>query len=203
MELHDALSQIAEIRSQLAKTEVYRGFRAIPVAISGMLALGAAGIQAIWIGDPVDRLGAYLFLWVSAAALSAIAAGVGIALRSRARSEYVRHGTWLAVEPLLPAVVAGGALAAVVVQTAPAVAWILPGIWQLLFGLGIFATQRRLPRATLAVAVFYLLSGLFCLLHARGEQALAPWAMGMPFGIGQILAAAILYWTLERGDGDA
>jgi hypothetical protein len=51
--------------------------------------------------------------------------------------------------------------------------------------------------------VFYFLSGLFCLLHARGEQALAPWAMGMPFGVGQILAAAILYWTLERGDGDA
>ena len=25
----------------------------------------------------------------------------------------------------------------------------------------------------------------------------------LPFGAGQLLAAAVLYWTLERGDGEA
>jgi hypothetical protein len=24
--------------------------------------------------------------------------------------------------------------------------------------------------------------------------------MGVPFGVGQLLAAAVLYWNLERGD---
>ena len=34
MELHEALTQITEIRLQMARTEVFRGFRAIP-AVSG------------------------------------------------------------------------------------------------------------------------------------------------------------------------
>ena len=38
-------------------------------------------------------------------------------------------------------------------------------------------------------------------LFARGDQALAPWAMAFPFGVGQMLSAAVLYWTLERTDG--
>jgi len=26
--------------------------------------------------------------------------------------------------------------------------------------------------------------------------------MGLPFGVGQLAAAGILYWTLERNDGE-
>ena len=69
----------------------------------------------------------------------------------------------------------------------------LPGLWQVLFSLGIFASCRLLPRATFGVAVFYLASGLTCLALARGEAAFSPWAMGLPFGVGQLLAAAVLY----------
>ena len=36
---------------------------------------------------------------------------------------------------------------------------------------------------------------------ARGEHAFSPWVMGLPFGVGQLLAGAVLYWTLERNDG--
>ena len=43
-----------------------------------------------------------------------------------------------------------------------------------------------------------MISGAMLLtLH---EAALSPWAMGLPFGAGQLFAAAILYWTLERTD---
>jgi hypothetical protein len=35
----------------------------------------------------------------------------------------------------------------------------------------------------------------------QGEAALSPWAMGLPFGAGQMLAAAVLYRTLERDHG--
>ena len=69
----------------------------------------------------------------------------------------------------------------------------LPGLWQILFSLGIFASCRLLPRATFGVAVFYLASGLTCLALARGDAAFSPWAMGFPFGVGQLLAAAVLY----------
>ncbi len=77
----------------------------------------------------------------------------------------------------------------------------LPGLWQIFFGLGIFASCRLLPRPTFWVAVFYLGTGLTVLALAGGDNALSPWAMGLPFGAGQLLAAAVLYCTLEREHG--
>lgn len=203
MELREALTQISEIRLQLARTEVFRGYRAVPVAFSGLLAVLAAALQALFIPVPLDNLHAYLTLWVGAAVVSAVAAGVEMAVRCwHAPSALTREITWLAVEQFLPSIVAGGLVAAVLVLCAPEAVWMLPGLWQVLFSLGIFASHRLLPRATFIVAAFYLAAGVLCLALARGEAALAPWAMGMPFGAGQLLAAAILYWTLERGHGE-
>jgi hypothetical protein len=201
MELQEALSQIAEIRSQMARTEVFRGYRALPVAFSGMLALAASLAQAAWIANPMEQLGAYLSLWVSAAVLSALAAGVAMLdRRRRSASAWGREATRLALDLFTPCVVAGGLVAAVMVFAAPEGVWTLPGLWQVLFALGLFASCRLLPRPVWFVAVFYLASGVTCLGLARGEAALSPWAMGLPFGVGQFLSAAILYWTLERGD---
>ena len=39
MELREALTQITEIRLQMARTEVFRGYRAVPAAFSGAVAL--------------------------------------------------------------------------------------------------------------------------------------------------------------------
>ena len=203
MELHEALAQIAEIRQQMARTEVFRGYRAVPVAFSGCWRSAAAVYQSWRIRDPIADLPAYLALWVGAAVLSAIAAGLGMAWRARHAppSSWSREITWLAVEQFVPSVVAGGLVTIVLVRTAPESLWMLPGLWSILFSLGIFASSRLLPRATSAVAVFYLVAGLACLELARGPHALSPWAMGLPFGVGQLLAAAVLYGTLERHDG--
>ena len=204
MELHEALAQITEIRVQMARTEVFRGYRAVPVLWSGLLALGAAGLQAAWIPDPAHELVRYLVLWVSVAVLSVLAAAAGMVLRSRhLASPLKRELTWLAVEQFLPCVVAGGLVAYVLVRCAPESAWLLPGLWQILFSLGVFASYRLLPRATFWVAVYYLLAGVVSLAVARNEWSLAPWAMGLPFGVGQLLAGAVLYWTLERNHGTA
>ena len=104
------------------------------------------------------------------------------------------------MEQFVPCLVAGGLLTATLAVASPESLWLLPGLWQILFSLGIFASCRLLPRATFWVAVFYLASGIASLLFARGDAALSPWAMGVPFGLGQFLAAGVLYWTLERGD---
>ena len=82
MELRDALAQISEIRRQMARTEVFRGYRSMPVAFSGLLALAAAGFQALWLPDPGQNVPAYLTLWLGAALVSALAAGTEMALRS-------------------------------------------------------------------------------------------------------------------------
>lgn len=200
MELREALTQIAEIRLQIARTETFRGYRSLPVAFSGLLALFAALVQSAWIDDPLRNIAAYLTLWVGAAVLSAFAAGFEMLLSVRSRGSAQTHAiTWLAVSQFLPCLVAGGLVTAALVASAPDALWVLPGLWQVLFSLGIFASYRLLPRATFGVGIFYLIAGVVCLATARADAALSPWAMGVPFGVGQLYAAAVLYWTLERG----
>ena len=40
--------------------------------------------------------------------------------------------------------------------------------------------------------VWYLACGLMYLALGPGPHALAPWAMGVPFGVGQMLVGAVL-----------
>ena len=197
MELREALAQIAEIRGQMARTEVFRGYRAAPVAITGILAFAAAGAQFAFVPDPAHNVGAYLGLWLGAAGLSVLVAGAGMVLRDRlAGSSWARRTTWLAVEQFLPCIVAGALVTPALLRIAPEHVRLLPGLWQVLFALGIFASRLLLPKATFGVAVFYLACGLVVL--GLGLASLSPWAMGLPFGLGQLFAASVLYWNLER-----
>src|SRR4051812_28231844 len=99
MELREALSQIAEIRTRMARAEVFRGYRAAPVAFSGLLAFAAAGAQAAWLHDPLRRAPAYLALWLGAAVVSGVASGVGMAMRRwHPAPAWERRKTWLALE---------------------------------------------------------------------------------------------------------
>jgi len=75
-----------------------------------------------------------------------------------------------------------------------------PGLWQVIFSLGFLASCRSLPRPMYAVGVWYLAAGLTCLALAGGAHSLSPWAMAVPFGIGQLLMAAILYQCTGESD---
>jgi hypothetical protein len=108
----------------------------------------------------------------------------------------------MAVEQFLPSVGAGLLLTVVILHYVPAVAWMLPGIWQVVFSLGIFSSCRFLPRPMIAAGIWYLLTGLGCIAMA-GDGALSPWAMGLPFGIGQMLVAAILQFGSSEADNEA
>ena len=203
MELREALTQITEIRLQMARTGVFRGYRAVPAAFSGAVAVAAATVQMLAVPDPVSQINVYLGLWIGAAVASGLSAALEMMGRARdARLPLKRELTYLAIEQFCPCLVAGALVTMVVVRTAPDCIWILPGLWQVLYSLGIFASCRLLPRPIFGVAIFYLFSGLVTLSLSRGEHALDPWAMGLPFSIGQFLAAAVLYRTLER-DHDA
>src|SRR5262249_29590274 len=124
MELQEALAQISEIRQQMARTEVFRGYRALPVAFSGLLAFSAAVFQAVSIPDPQQQISAYLTLWLSAAVVSAAAAGVEMALSCwHAPASWRREITCLAVGQFLPCTVAGGLVLAVFLTHAPECLW--------------------------------------------------------------------------------
>ena len=48
------------------------------------------------------------------------------------------------------------------------------------------------------MALFYYAAGVVLLWIARGPEPPAGWWVGGTFGLGQLLAAAVLYWNLER-----
>ena len=109
MDLREAMSQIAEIRQQMARTEVFRGYRSVPVAFSGVLAWAAAIAQSVWIPDPIagphvvpDALGR------RGGDRDRRRRRLEMALRARHAVAWAREHTWLAVEQFLPCVVAGG-----------------------------------------------------------------------------------------------
>ncbi|HEX7450483.1 MAG TPA: hypothetical protein VF306_23185 [Pirellulales bacterium] len=199
--LDEALAQISNIRAHLARTETFRGYRSTIVGFSAVAAFAAAALQATIIPHPERATKAYLLLWIGAAALSLIVAAVEISVRcARAASPLsVRH-TWLAIEQFVPCLVAGALLTAVLVRYESQHLSMLPGLWSIVFSLGVFASWRLLPRRAFWVAVWYLVAGAACLALARGDAALSPWAMIGTFGVGQTLATAILYST-ERNDG--
>lgn len=199
MELKEALVQITEIRAQMARTEVFRGYRAVPAAFSGVVALAAAAIQTIAVPDPERQCRAYLALWIGAAAVSGASAVLEMMVRARkAGTSLGREQTALVIEQFAPCLAVGGLTTLVVVRASPSLFWLLPGLWQMFYSLGIFATSRLLPRSMAAVAVFYAVAGAATLAFARGEWSLHPLAMAVPFAAGQFLAAALLYRSLER-----
>ena len=120
---------------------------------------------------------------------------------SRAGPGLARDMTVLATEQFLPCLAIGALLTLCIVQSTPQVAWMLPGLWAFVFGLGVFASCRLLPPQAVWVGIYYTTCGCICLSWgARSENVLSPWLMAVTFGGGQLLAAAILYCTLERAD---
>lgn len=202
-DLDKALAEISEIRSQLARDTEFQGYGPATLAATGCLALLTATIQALWLTHPLDDIAAYLCLWIAAATVSVLVIGVEVVVRARRmHSELAGEMVQSAIEQFMPAAMAGAMLTAVLVQFAPDGLWMLPGLWQIVFSLGVFASCRFLPRAMFAVGVWYLGAGLFCIAAAQGAQALSPWAMGIPFGVGQLLVAAVVLHN-RRGNNEA
>lgn len=193
-ELQDALSEIQSIRCQVARGTEFRGYGPASIAASGIFALIVAAVQAWWMAKTANSdVTIWLRVWAGTAAVSVLLSGAETLLRARrVHVGFAREMVQSAVESFLPAIMVGFLLTVVMVRVAPQDCWMLPGLWELIFSLGVFASCRFLPRQMFAVGVWYLAAGLFCLAAGSATRTLLPWAMGIPFGIGQLLVAAVL-----------
>ena len=136
---------------------------------------------------------------MGAAAVSLILTGIEtIARTRRVHSGLANEMIHSAAEQFVPAVMAGLLLTVVVIRCAPNECWMLPGLWQVMFSLGIFASCRFLPRQMFIVGIWYLAAGLTCLALSGGVETVSPWLMGIPFGIGQLLVAAVLQFGYRQ-----
>jgi hypothetical protein len=198
-DLNKALGDISSIRRQMARSTEFRGYGPATLAATGVFAISAAVAQALWLPDPAKAIPAYLATWISTAVLSA---GL-IATQMFARTRRIHSGMAdemirMAVEQFLPSAGAGALITFVLVRFVPGALWMLPGLWQVTFSLGVFSSCRFLPRPMVAAGAWYMLTGLVCIALAD-TRALSPWAMGIPYGVGQLLVAAILLFTAPEG----
>ncbi|MAG92169.1 MAG: hypothetical protein CMJ48_00240 [Planctomycetaceae bacterium] len=199
MELHDALARISEIRSSIAQAETFRGYRSSTTGATSVIGFAGAGLQVLLFPEPHAHVAGWLTLWVGVGAVSVLMTALGLTLRfRRSTCRMTRELTLLAVKQFAPTLVAGGLLTLVLVRHAPQTMWMLPGLWAILMSLGVFASCRLLPRPAMLIAIWYLVTGTLCLAFGQGAFAYSPWAMIVTFGLGQLLAAVILFLTLER-----
>ncbi|HEY4923810.1 MAG TPA: hypothetical protein VII20_05290 [Roseiarcus sp.] len=203
MQLKQALTEISALRLQMARSTEFHGFGPATLAITGGLAAAAALVQGRWLPDPIGAIGPYLILWSATAAVSVTLIAAEAIRRSR-RTHFGLADDMLAAaaEQFLPSAFAGALLTLTLLVCAPESLWMLPGLWQIIFSVGMAAACRNLPRLIAIVPAWYLATGLACLALARAEHALSPWAMGLPFLIGQEMAAVLL-WVSYRGQHDA
>jgi len=194
-DLNRALTDLSLIREQLTRDTQFRGYGPTTLAATGVLALIVAAVQMRWLNDPASAVQRSMSLWIWAAAICFAAIVLEAVWRSRRE-----HGglalTMLksVVEQFLPAIVAGGLLTVVLEIAVPQSLWMLPGLWQILFSLGVFASCRYLPRPMFIVGIWYMACGLGCLVLTVPRHLFSPWIMGIPFGVGQMLVAAVLQY---------
>jgi hypothetical protein len=199
--LNQALSDITSIRKQVAHSTQFRGYGPATLATTGILAFAAAAMQAWRLPEPASHISSYLSIWISTAVLSAVLIGTQAYARTRRiHSGIADEMLGMALEQFLPSVGTGVLLTLVLVHYVPAATWMLPGLWQIVFSLGVFSSCRFLPRSVMAVGTWYLFTGLACLAFGD-SRALSPWTMGIAYGAGQLLAAGILLAS-AKGDAD-
>jgi hypothetical protein len=197
-ELNKALNDISSIRLQVARSTDFRGYGPATLAATGILAMAAALAQWRLVHDPAHHLPVYLAIWVSTAAMSALLIGVEMFARTRRvhggmADEMIR----MAVEQFLPAVAAGGMMTYALAHFAPTEAWMLPGLWQVIFSLGVFSSCRFLPKPMVAAGAWYLITGLLC-ISLGAAHAFSPWAMGVPYGVGQLIVCGVLLFRARE-----
>jgi hypothetical protein len=182
----------------MARATEFRGYGPATLAATGLLAIAAACAQALWLPNPADHILVYLAIWMS----TAVGSAALIAMQTVTRAHRMHSGMademiHMAVEQFLPAAGAGALLTLVIARSVPSAIWMLPGLWQVTFSLGVFSSCRFLPRLMVAAGAWYLLTGLTCIMLA-GNRALSPWTMGLAYGGGQLLVAAILLFSSAK-----
>jgi hypothetical protein len=202
-DLEKALTDISAIRSQIAAATAFRGYGPAALAATGGVALVTMIAQAVFLDHPTANALLFFGSWIATAFLSAAIIGIEMHGRSRRlHSDLADVMIYNAIEQFLPAGAAGALLLIVFARFIPESLWMLPGLWQILVSLGIFASLRALPRGVALGGAWYFITGFAALWLASATETRSPWTMGLPFVVGQLLIAAILHFSATPDEND-
>ncbi len=201
-DLKRALSDIRNIRRHVAQTTEFRGYGPLTLSATALCALLAGAAQVRWLPEPAEHPGQYVALWLTTGFVaSALILTQTIMRAKRLHHEMADEMVRMAVEQFLPTGIAGVILPLILLRCAGNSLWMLPGLWQVIFGLGVFASCRCLPRPMLLVGVWFLLTGFLC-ISLGDAHALAPVTMSGPYSLGMGLVAGVHFYFGERTTAD-
>jgi hypothetical protein len=194
MNLDDALDQLDAIHAHLARGETYHGYRPIALAVSGVAGLAAALAQPWLVADDPAVFARY---WLAVAVAGALLAGSATVLGYFTREdEFARKRTRTVLGQFVPCLLVGAVLSHALMRQESTVAY-LPAMWALVYGLGIVASLPYVPRSGGLVAAWFLGCGLYLSVSVEGPLP-SGWAVGVPFGVGQLLAAFVFRRAREE-----
>lgn len=183
------------------------------VGMSSLLVLAAAVIEMQWGNAGLVSIEQTLVIWVSVAVLSAAGAAVEMIVRAYRMDENAQSMVWQVHRSLLmaigPCLIVGVVLTVALHRLAGSIeadeAWkiqmLLPGIWSMVYALGLCNCLRHLPRWSFVAAGYFLLAGAAAFFVSASGATSIGWQMVLLFGVGQSLLAIALYWSLERVNG--
>src|SRR5687768_648397 len=129
-DLSHALDQISQIRRQMVRSQVFRGYRPQTAALTGVLALIAAALQSRLVPKPWLNLPGYLTLWGGLALVSVAMFALALIYRCRRLGSPMQNERTLeAVERFVPALAAGAILTVVFFRFITDQMWMMPGLW--------------------------------------------------------------------------
>jgi len=195
VDLDKALSEIGEIRSQMARQVLFQGFGPVAVVCTGVLALVFVVAQvlapAVLCASPLN----FVFAWVGITFVASIFIVAHMWHRSR-----LLHGTQSGAllnqvfEQLVPPVCATIAVTWVFTQFSESLANVLPGLWLMFAALACFSMAASLGNRMRFVGGWYFVCGSVVLIAGLKQplDVLSPWLLAIPFFIGQIAMALVL-----------
>jgi hypothetical protein len=200
MNVRNALEQLEQIHDQLTRSEVYRGFRVPGVALVGILAFVAAGVQQ-FVPD-AETASRFVLYWVTVAGICGLlATATAVHLYAVREDDFARRRSRRVLAQFSPCIIAG-AIVTVAVARVPEFVSFLPGLWGMIFGLGIIATRSHMPPGIGLVGVWYLVAGSAFLLRTLPKDDPSGWAVGFEFGVGHLLTAFVLWRDTEEESDD-
>jgi len=193
-DIERAISEISDIKSQLAASTRFRGYAPEAVAtigfISALLVLAQLTFPSVLAASDTQ----IALVWGGVLLINGCATTIEAVARSR-RQHGPMAGAMLRGATLvtMPVTLIGIVIGAVVLLYAPDVTWLLPGIWQMHVGVVGFSSYSFLPHRIIWPALWYLLSGAVVLLFSAMNGSVSILLAGVPFVVGHFWIAWLLY----------
>lgn len=195
--LTDALSCLADIHAHLAKGEVYRGLESRPVLWSGLLGLSAAIAQPILF--PIVDARLFVYYWLVVAGAAALIGISGAVLSYYLDDDSIaRRRARIVAGQFTPCVAAGVFIPLAMLSILDQTVGLLPGLWAVLYAMGLFAARPYLPHHIGWVALYFLVAGTLLIQILPRDAVPSPWYIAGVFSVGQGALAYVLHRNTLR-----